>query len=211
MKSIARRIVDRNVLHLIKMWLKTPVEVRDQNGKRRVEGGKGSRCGVPQGGIVSPMLANLYMNRFLKYWRVSGQGERLQAHVVAYADDLVILCRHQADEAMSWMRSAMTRLGLSVNEAKTTLKDAAQERFEFLGYSFRPASSAAERQPLPGGQPLEEKPATGQGQGGRPARPRQYGAVARGPRPAQQPAARLVRLLQLRVAHVGVPGAQSAC
>jgi RNA-directed DNA polymerase len=82
------------------------------------------------------MLANLYMNRFLKYWRVSGQGERLQAHVVAYADDLVILCRHQADEAMSWMRSAMTRLGLSVNEAKTTLKDAAQERFEFLGYSF---------------------------------------------------------------------------
>jgi RNA-directed DNA polymerase len=136
MKSIARRIVDRDVLHLIKMWLKTPVEVRDQNGKRRVEGGKGSRCGVPQGGIVSPMLANLYMNRFLKYWRVSGQGERLQAHVVAYADDLVILCRHQADEAMSWMRSAMTRLGLSVNEAKTTLKDAAQERFAFLGYSF---------------------------------------------------------------------------
>jgi RNA-directed DNA polymerase len=135
-RCVARRIVDRDMLHLIKMWLKTPVEVRDQDGRRRLEGGRQSRRGVPQGGIVSPMLANLYMNRFLKYWRVSGQGERLQAHVVAYADDLVILCRTRADEAMAWMKSVMTRLGLSVNEAKTSLKDASRERFEFLGYSF---------------------------------------------------------------------------
>ena len=76
------------------------------------------------------------MNRFLKYWRISGQGERHRAHVVAYADDLVILCRTRADEAMAWMKSAMNRLGLSVNEAKTALKDASRERFDFLGYRF---------------------------------------------------------------------------
>src|SRR5437899_3647386 len=113
------------------MWLKAPVEERDEKGNRRMTGGRGSTCGTPQGGIVSPMLANLYMNRFLKYWRVSGQGERLQAHVVAYADDLVILCRTRADEAMAWMKSVMTRLDLSVNEAKTSLKDASRERFDF--------------------------------------------------------------------------------
>jgi hypothetical protein len=65
-KSVARRIVDRDVLHLIKMWLKAPVEERDENGKRRMAGGRSSQRGTPQGGIVSPMLANLYMNRFLK-------------------------------------------------------------------------------------------------------------------------------------------------
>ena len=64
LKSVARRIVDRDVLHLIKMWLKVPVEERDENGKQRMTGGRSSRCGTPQGGIVSPMLANLYMNRF---------------------------------------------------------------------------------------------------------------------------------------------------
>ncbi len=76
MQSVARRIVDRNVLRLIKMWLKTPVEDTDGNGKRRMTGGKGSTRGTPQGGIVSPMLAVLYMNRFLKYWRITGQGQR---------------------------------------------------------------------------------------------------------------------------------------
>src|ERR1700730_9923166 len=68
-QSVARRIVDRNVLHLIKMWLKTPVEERDANGKRRLTGGKHSTCGTPQGGVISPTLSTLYMNRFLKHWR----------------------------------------------------------------------------------------------------------------------------------------------
>ena len=68
MQSVARRIVDRNVLRLIKMWLKTPVEERDEQGKRRMSGGRRSTCGTPQGGVFSPTLANIYMNRFLKYW-----------------------------------------------------------------------------------------------------------------------------------------------
>ena len=68
-QSLARHVVERNVLRLIKMWLKAPVEERDGEGKRRMSGGQHSTCGTPQGGVVSPMLANLYMNRFLKYWR----------------------------------------------------------------------------------------------------------------------------------------------
>src|SRR6202163_4882622 len=68
-QCVARRIVDRDMLHLIKKWLKVPVEERDENGKRRLSGGKKSTWGTPQGGVISPLLANLYMNRFLKYWR----------------------------------------------------------------------------------------------------------------------------------------------
>jgi len=91
MQSVARRIVDRNVLRLIKLWLETPVEESDGDGKRRMGGGKRSTRGTPQGGVISPLLANLYLNRFLKYWRITGQGERLRAHVITYADDFVIL------------------------------------------------------------------------------------------------------------------------
>jgi len=138
MRSVARRIVDRNVLRLIKMWLKTPVEERDKDGGRRMTGGKHSTCGTPQGGVISPTLSTLYMNRFLKHWRASGCGETYQAHVVAYADDFVILSRGHASEALAWTRQVMTRLGLSLNEAKTSIRNARRESFDFLGYTFGP-------------------------------------------------------------------------
>jgi RNA-directed DNA polymerase len=138
LKSVARRIVDRDVLHLIKMWLKAPVEERDENGKRRMTGGRSSRRGTPQGGIVSPMLANLYMNRFLKHWRITEKSKAFRAHVVTYADDFVILSRGHAAEALDWTRSVMTRLGLTLNEAKTSIKAARKESFHFLGYTFGP-------------------------------------------------------------------------
>jgi RNA-directed DNA polymerase len=137
-QSVARRIVDRNVLRLIKLWLKTPIEERDEDGKRRMSGGKSSTCGTPQGGVISPTLANIYMNRFLKYWRGSGRNGTYQAHVVSYADDFVILSRGHAEEALAWTRRVMTRLGLALNEAKTSIRNARQERFEFLGYAFGP-------------------------------------------------------------------------
>jgi RNA-directed DNA polymerase len=138
LKSVARRIVDRDVLHLIKMWLKAPVEERDENGKRRMTEGRSSRRGTPQGGIVSPMLANLYMNRFLKHWRITGKSKAFRAQVVTYADDFVILSRGHAAEALDWTRSVMTRLGLTLNEAKTSIRAARKESFHFLGYTFGP-------------------------------------------------------------------------
>jgi RNA-directed DNA polymerase len=138
MQSVSRRIVDRHVLRLIKLWLKAPVEEWDGTGRRRMTGGRHSTCGSPQGGVISPMLANLYMNRFLKHWRATGQGEVYRAHVVAYADDFVILSRGHAAEALVWTYKVMRRLGLVLNEAKTSIRDARRERFDFLGYSFGP-------------------------------------------------------------------------
>ena len=126
------------MLRLIKLWLKAPIEERDGDGKRRMIGGKGNTRGTPQGGVASPLLANIYMNRFLKHWRLTGCGEAFRAHVVAYADDFVILSRGRAAEALAWTKAVMTRLGLTLNEAKTSLRDARQERFDFLGYSFGP-------------------------------------------------------------------------
>jgi RNA-directed DNA polymerase len=138
MQCVARRIVDRMILSLIKMWLKAPVEERDRDGTRRMSGGKGSKHGTPQGGVISPLLANIYINRFLKFWRMQEKTKAFRAHVVSYADDFVILSRGHAGEALTWTRGVMTRLGLTINEAKTSLKDAREERFDFLGYSFGP-------------------------------------------------------------------------
>ena len=113
MRSAARRIVDRQVLRLIKLWLKTPVEERGGDGKRRLTGGKKNTCGTPQGGVISPLLANLYMNRFLKHWRTTGRGVAYRAKIVSYADDFVILSRGHAAEALAWTRQVMTKLGLA--------------------------------------------------------------------------------------------------
>jgi RNA-directed DNA polymerase len=139
LKSVARRIADRHVLRLIKSWLKAPIEEWDDgNGTRRIGGGKSNTRGTPQGGVASPLLANIYMNRFLKYWRLTGRREAFRAHVIAYADDFVILSRGCAAEALAWTKVVMTRLGLKLNEVKSSLKNARHERFDFLGYSFGP-------------------------------------------------------------------------
>jgi RNA-directed DNA polymerase len=156
MPSIARRIVDANVLRLIKQWLTAPVETTDGDGTRRMEGGKASRQGVPQGGVISPLVANLYMNRFLKYWRQTGKGEVWDAHVVNYADDLVILSRGHAAEALAWTDSVMTRLGLTLNRTKTRLCDARSDRFDFLGYSFGPHCHTREGRWFTGASPSKK-------------------------------------------------------
>jgi RNA-directed DNA polymerase len=138
MKAVARRIVDGDVLHLIKMWLTAPVEERGEDGKSRWTGGADSTSGTPQGGVISPLLANIYMNRFLKYWRITKRGEVFQAAIVAYADDFVILSCGHAAEAMEWTRRVMSKLGLILNETKTHIRNSRQEKFDFLGYTFGP-------------------------------------------------------------------------
>jgi RNA-directed DNA polymerase len=138
LECVARRVSDKHVLALVKAWLKAPVEERTGTGGKRLTGGKNAKHGTPQGGVISPLLANIYMNRFLKYWRRNGLGQRLRGHVVVYADDLVILTRGFAQEAYAVLRHVMTRIGLTVNETKTKLRQARTERFDFLGYTFGP-------------------------------------------------------------------------
>src|SRR5215510_12106150 len=102
MKSVTRRIVERHVLPLIELSLKEPIEERDDgDGRRCIGGGKSNTSGTPQGGVASPLLANIYMNRFLKHWRLTGCGDTFQAHVISYADDFVILSRGCAAEALA--------------------------------------------------------------------------------------------------------------
>ena len=138
LQCVARRIVDRHMLHLIKMWLKVPVEERDDDGKRRLTGGKDQDRGTPQGGVISPALANLYMNRMLKGFRQAKRGEKLRAQIVNYADDFVILSRGKAKEALDWTRDVLERLKLTLNAKKTSLRNACREQFDFLGYTFGP-------------------------------------------------------------------------
>ena len=135
-QSVARRIVDRHMLKLIKAWLKVPVEERDERGNRRMSGGKKHKLGTPQGGVISPLLANIYMHRYLRAWRDRGKGAEYRARIVNYADDFVILSRGHAVRALEWTRQVMTAIGLTLNETKTCLRNGKQETFNFLGYTF---------------------------------------------------------------------------
>jgi RNA-directed DNA polymerase len=137
MKSVARRISDGRVLRLIKMWLETPVEETDERGrKQRTTRNKDEGKGTPQGSPISPLLSNIYMRRFIRGWKTQGHEKRLSARIVNYADDFVICCRADADQAMATMRIMMSKLKLTVNETKTRLCSLPEGSFDFLGYTF---------------------------------------------------------------------------
>jgi group II intron reverse transcriptase/maturase len=138
MQSLARRIVDRRVLHLIKMWLECPVEETDDQGRKtRMTEAKDNRRGIPQGSPISPLLANLYMRRFVLAWKKFGLERSLGSRIVTYADDLVILCtRGKAEQALQSMREIMGKLQLTVNEEKTRICKVPEGEFDFLGYTF---------------------------------------------------------------------------
>src|ERR1700676_4671002 len=138
MRSLARRIVDSRVLHLIKMWLECAVEETDDRGrKKRTTEAKDSGRGIPQGSPISPLLANLYMRRFVLEWKRRGLEDRLGSRIVTYADDLVILCRRgKAEEALQRMRAIMGKLTLTVDEEKTRVCKVPESEFDFLDYTF---------------------------------------------------------------------------
>jgi len=138
LQSVARRIVDRRVLHLIKMWLVCPVEETDDRGRKtRTTEAKDKRRGIPQGSPISPLLANLYMRRFVLGWKKLGLERCLGSRIVTYADDLVILCRKgKAEEALQRLREIMGKLKLTVNEEKTRICRVPEGEFDFLGHTF---------------------------------------------------------------------------
>jgi RNA-directed DNA polymerase len=137
MKSLARRISDGRMLALLKSWLEMPVEETDDRGRtRRTTHAEDAGQGTPQGSPISPLLSNIYMRRFVLTWMGRGYVGWLDAFVVNYADDFVILSRGRADEAMAAMRDLMGKLKLTVNERKTRRCRLPEESFTFLGYTF---------------------------------------------------------------------------
>jgi RNA-directed DNA polymerase len=156
MRSVARRVSDGKMLRLIKAWLKTPVEETDERGNRRMTGGKGSRMGTPQGGVISPLLANIYMNRFLRVFVERGKDREFAARLVNYADDFVILSRGRAKEALEWTRRVMAAIGLSLNETKTCVRNGRREHFDFLGYTFGPERHRKDGRWYLGAQPSKK-------------------------------------------------------
>lgn len=137
LQSVARRVVDRQVLHLMRMWLNAPVEEADKRGNAtRTTRNRDEKRGIPQGSPISPLLSNIYMRRFVLAWKKLGHAERYKAQIVNYADDFVICCQGNAFEAMQGMRQLMGRLRLTVNEEKTHYCRVPRQHFNFLGYTF---------------------------------------------------------------------------
>jgi len=133
MKLIAGRISDRHILGWINQWLRAPVVEEDQEGKRRT---KPTKRGTPQGGVISPLLANIYLHlfdrEFLSYCRATG----LKAHLVRYADDFVVLMRGGMEATLNEVKRVLARMELKLNEEKSRVVDAREESFDFVGFTF---------------------------------------------------------------------------
>jgi len=134
MQVVAKRIVDKQILKLIKMWLKAPIVEEREDGKKEY---KGNDEGTPQGGVISPLLANIYLNVLDTLWAVKKVQERWGARLVRYADDSVVLCRGNAGRILKGIKRVLgDDLGLTLNEEKTCVVDARQESFNFLGFTI---------------------------------------------------------------------------
>lgn len=158
MKVVAERICDGEILRLIQMWLKAPVMEMDKDGtKRNIGGGKGNRKGTPQGGVISPLLSNLYLHILDRIWERRNLQQRLGARIVRYADDIVILCRkNKSDKAMTVLRQILERLELTLNETKTKIVNAFNGKFDFLGFSIWMGKGRKTRNYYPHVQPSKK-------------------------------------------------------
>jgi group II intron reverse transcriptase/maturase len=135
--AVARRVADRHILRLCTQWLRAPVVVERDDGKRETRGGKRTRRGTPQGGVISPLLANVYLHAFDTAWRAGGLERRWQARLIRYADDFVVCCRSRAVQVQAVIAAQLQALGLTLNAAKTRVLDARQQAFTFLGFTVR--------------------------------------------------------------------------
>jgi group II intron reverse transcriptase/maturase len=135
LSTVAERISDGAILHIIKLWLKAPVIETDEDGTKRNAGSNSK--GTPQGGIISPLLANIYLHLFDRIWEKRGYERKLGAHIVRYADDVVILCRSGTDKPMEKFRKILGKLELTLNETKTLVVDAHTDSFGFLGFTIQ--------------------------------------------------------------------------
>jgi RNA-directed DNA polymerase len=138
MACVRMRVVDSSVLKLIRMWLKAPIIETDEKG--RMQPPKKNRSGTPQGGVISPLLANVYLHWFDKqFYRQSGPGCWANARLVRYADDFVILARYQGYRIDEWVKGTLEEwMGLRLNPAKTkTVNVWKGEGLDFLGYTFQ--------------------------------------------------------------------------
>lgn len=139
LKALEVRISDRSVLKLIRMWLQSPIEETDETGRRTRH--KPS-AGTPQGGVISPLLANLYLHWFeVLFYRTDGPARWANAELVRYADDFVVLARYQGERLRSWIETTLEgRFGLTINREKTKvvrLGSIAGEGLDFLGFTMR--------------------------------------------------------------------------
>lgn len=158
MRSLARRISDGSMLALIKSWLRMPVEERNgKGGKRRSNPARKSKRGTPQGSPISPLLANLYMRRFILGWKQHGYEKRLKARIVNYADDFVILCANTGQEACAAVEKLMRALKLEINREKTRVCRLPEESFDFLGYTFTQCYKIDGGKPCIGTRPGKKK------------------------------------------------------
>ena len=154
---VAERIVDGCILGLVKQWLKAPVIGEDDVGTRRtVGGGRAHREGTPQGGVISPLLANCYLHLLDRLCQRRRLKDALHAHLVRYADDFVVLCRKGVEDPLKVVRRVLERLGLQLNEAKTKLVDATRASFNFLGFTLQMSRGAKTGKPYPNVRPADK-------------------------------------------------------
>lgn len=157
LRSVARRVSDGRILKLAKLWLKAPVEEKDESEKRTLKGPGGQGIGTPQGGVMSPLLANIYMRRFLLAWERKELPRKLRAHVVNYADDFVILCHGTAGKAREVAGAIIRAMKLTLHAEKTRVVNAWRDPFDFLGYTFGRCFKAGSSRVYLGARPSKKR------------------------------------------------------